>query len=50
MKTFALAGLLAITATFAMAEGVNHKVAVHVDENDPQVMNMALNNVGNLIS
>lgn len=26
-----------------------HKVAVHVNENDPQVMNMALNNVQNLV-
>ena len=34
-----------IAATGAMAEGVTHYVAVHVDENDPQVMNMALNNV-----
>lgn len=50
MKSIALAGLLAVTATFAMAEGGNHKVAVHVDQNDPHVMNMALNNVRNLIS
>jgi uncharacterized protein len=39
-----------IAATGAMAEGVTHFVAVHVDENDPQVMNMALNNVQNLSS
>ena len=32
----------------AMAEGVTHHVAVHVDENDPKVMNMALNNVQNV--
>ncbi|MBU2358765.1 DsrE family protein [Loktanella sp. M215] len=50
MKSIALAGLLAVSATFAAAEGVNHKVAVHVDQNDPAVMNMALNNVDNLIS
>ena len=31
-----------------LAEGVTHRVAVHVDENDPKVMNMALNNVQNL--
>ena len=37
-----------ILATGAFAEGVTHRVAVHVDENDPQVMNMALNNVTNL--
>jgi hypothetical protein len=49
MKTIAFSALLAMTASFAAAEGVNHKVAVHVDQNDPQVMNMALNNVANLI-
>jgi intracellular sulfur oxidation DsrE/DsrF family protein len=27
-----------------------HKVAIHVDQNDPQVMNMALNNAKNLAS
>ncbi|MFK7875599.1 MAG: DsrE family protein [Paracoccaceae bacterium] len=32
------------------AEGVTHRVAIHVDENDPQVMNMALNNAKNVAS
>lgn len=32
----------------AIAEGVTHHVAIHVDENDPKVTNMALNNVVNL--
>lgn len=32
----------------ALAEGVTHRVAVHVNDNDPQVMNMALNNVANM--
>ena len=40
----------AILATGAIAEGVTHRVAVHVNQNDPQVMNMALNNVANLTS
>ena len=40
----------AVLATGAWAEGVVHKVAIHVDENDPQVMNMALNNVANVTS
>ncbi|MEP0563332.1 MAG: hypothetical protein ABJC64_02965 [Paracoccaceae bacterium] len=41
--------LLAFTfATSALAEGETHRVAIHVDENDPQVMNMALNNVANV--
>jgi intracellular sulfur oxidation DsrE/DsrF family protein len=42
--------LTAMLATSAFAEGVVHKVAIHVDENDPQVMNMALNNVANVNS
>lgn len=49
MKTLLATTLLAATfATGVLAEGVTHRVAVHVDENDPQVMNMALNNVANL--
>lgn len=49
MKTFMAAGLTAATlATGALAEGVTHRVAIHVDENDPQVMNMALNNAKNV--
>ena len=49
-KMFGAAALVAILATSAFAEGVVHRVAVHVDQNDPQVMNMALNNVANLTS
>ena len=48
-KTTLWAGLLVLAATCAGAEGVHHKLAVHVDENDPAVMNMALNNVANVI-
>lgn len=45
----ALAASLGTTvATTAMAEGKVHHVAVHVNQNDPMVMNMALNNVQNL--
>ena len=32
----------------AHAEGVMHKVAIHVNENDPKKMNMALNNAANV--
>lgn len=32
----------------AYAESMSHKVAIHVDQNDKKVMNMALNNVNNL--
>ena len=37
-----------VLATSAYAEGKTHKIAVHVDQNDKKVMNMALNNVKNL--
>lgn len=43
-----IACAFALMATFASAEGMMHKVAVHVNQNDPAVMNMALNNVQNL--
>ncbi|MEJ8473007.1 DsrE family protein [Roseibium algae] len=33
-----------------MAADVTHKVAIHVDQNDHQVMNMALNNAKNIDS
>ena len=50
MKRFALATMLILAPLAAMAEGVAHKVAIHVDQNDPQVMNMALNNAANVAS
>ena len=51
MKKFVATTALAVMmATTAFAEGVVHRVAVHVDQNDPQVMNMALNNVANVTS
>ena len=31
------------------ADGKTHRVAIQVDQNDPQVMNMALNNASNVI-
>jgi len=34
----------------AWAEGQTHYLAIHVDENDPKVMNMALNNAQNVAS
>lgn len=49
MRSLILAAALAAAPIAAPAEGVLHKVAVHVDDNDPHVMNMALNNVQNLI-
>jgi len=49
MKFVIAATALAFSlATGAFAEGKTHYVAVHVDQNDPKVMNMALNNVQNV--
>ena len=48
MKVLSLALIGAMAAGAAMAEGKTHYVAVHIDQNDPQVMNMALNNVVNI--
>lgn len=42
------AGLGAAWSNAALAEGKTHHVAVHVNQNDPQIMNMALNNVQNV--
>ena len=46
-----LLGLFVFTGSVPQAVQAGekiHKIAVHVDQNDPQVMNMALNNVVNL--
>lgn len=48
MKKLALAAALALAPLTAWAEGMVHKVAIHVDQNDPKVMNMALNNAANV--
>jgi intracellular sulfur oxidation DsrE/DsrF family protein len=50
-KTVATAMLaIALSAGAAWAEGITHYLAIHVDENDPQLMNMALNNAENVAS
>jgi uncharacterized protein len=36
-------------AAAAFAEGKPHRIAIHVDQNDPVVMNQALNNATNVI-
>jgi intracellular sulfur oxidation DsrE/DsrF family protein len=38
---------MALTATSARADMKTHRVAFHVDGNDPAVMNLALNNIVN---
>jgi intracellular sulfur oxidation DsrE/DsrF family protein len=50
MKQHVLAAALCLAPFAALAEGVTHHVAIHVDQNDPQVMNMALNNAQNVSS
>ncbi|MBE9554794.1 MAG: DsrE family protein [Proteobacteria bacterium] len=46
---FVLVGLFAVAVGQpAMAEGKMHYLAIHVDENDPMKMNIALNNAKNV--
>ena len=47
LSAFALAIGLLLSATAFAADGV-HRLAFHVDQNDPAVMNLALNNVQNV--
>ncbi|MFT6169622.1 MAG: intracellular sulfur oxidation DsrE/DsrF family protein [Celeribacter sp.] len=47
MRTPILAAAFSVLAHLAMA-GDMHYVAIHVDENDPHVMNLALNNAQNV--
>jgi len=48
MKPIATAAVLMLLPFGALAEGQTHHVAIHVDQDDPQVMNMALNNAQNV--
>ena len=41
-------GLLLVTTTMAFADVKTQNAAFHVDESEPKVMNMALNNVQNV--
>ena len=51
LHTFAAAILisLALASPGSAAEGKPHHVAIQVDQNDPQVMNLALNNASNVM-
>jgi uncharacterized protein len=50
VRCLAIIALLSMAFSSAVfAQGKTHRIAVHVDQNDPQVMNMALNNVTNII-
>jgi uncharacterized protein len=44
-----LALMSVVLASAAFAEGKPHRIAIHVDQNDPQVINQALNNATNVI-
>ena len=54
MKRILLATALSLAAFFSFtsittaADEADHRVAIHVDQNDPKVINMALNNVANV--
>jgi intracellular sulfur oxidation DsrE/DsrF family protein len=41
-------GLMAVTTTYAQ-DAKPHRIAIQVDQNDPAVMNLALNNAQNVI-
>ena len=50
MTRFAIAALLLTFASMSFAADAKpHRVAIQVDQNDPQVMNLALNNATNVI-
>jgi intracellular sulfur oxidation DsrE/DsrF family protein len=40
---------LAFASASPAADGKPHRIAIQVDQNDPQVMNLALNNASNVI-
>ena len=40
---------MAFASSGFAADGKPHRIAIQVDQNDPQVMNLALNNVSNII-
>jgi uncharacterized protein len=41
--------LIPLVSVSLAADGKSHRVAIQVDQNDPQVMNLALNNATNVI-
>ena len=43
-----LAAALAVPLAPALSQAKTHKVAIHVDDSDPQRLNLALNNVENI--
>jgi uncharacterized protein len=50
LRRFATVVLLSMAfASTAIAEGKPHRIAIHVDQNDPAIMNMVLNNATGMI-
>jgi intracellular sulfur oxidation DsrE/DsrF family protein len=50
LRNLVLAAILSLACiTGASAEGKPHRIAIQVDQSDPQVMNLALNNATNVI-
>jgi intracellular sulfur oxidation DsrE/DsrF family protein len=51
LRTFATLALLsmAFASAAAAADGKLHHIAIQIDQNDPQVMNLVLNNATNVI-
>jgi intracellular sulfur oxidation DsrE/DsrF family protein len=47
--TAAILMALAFASAAPAADGKPHRIAIQVDQNDPQVMNLALNNATNVI-
>jgi intracellular sulfur oxidation DsrE/DsrF family protein len=47
-RAILLAATVALAPLAALAEGRTHHLAVHVDDGDPQKLNLALNNVQNV--
>lgn len=48
VRSAAIAAMLSILSIVAHADEAVHKLAIHVDENDAAVMNLALNNAENV--
>jgi intracellular sulfur oxidation DsrE/DsrF family protein len=49
LRLFILTLAISITTIAVAADAKPHRVAIQVDQNDPQVMNLALNNATNVI-
>ena len=47
--TIVLLSIAFVSAACAADEKKPHRLAIHVDQNDPQVMNLALNNATNVL-